>query len=326
MAQRRRHNPSPAGDQRPRTATSSRLIHQDGAVSLLTDIQAAATDPGVPLSDLLRKCQILAFRLRHEPFKDWVAHELGGYPDDATVPRYRGPFAGEMKADLAGPFGSGAKNVGVPTSNIPAEVREAARSMSFYQGVGMLEGLLGDAKRIGETRVMSPFSAELAALTPVWQNHQTISMWTEVPIASVAGILDAVRSKALEFVLEIEAENPEAGATATSEPPVPLARADAIFNTVIYGGQVAIGPKATVNVTPGDLASLMAYLAGQGVAASDRDELVAALKADKDKLGPRVKAWLGEMAFKAVGAGERVGEGAVGGVIAVAVARFLGLA
>ncbi|MDP9273014.1 MAG: hypothetical protein M3O93_05700 [Chloroflexota bacterium] len=173
---------------------------------------------------------------------------------------------------------------------------------------------------------MSPFSAELAALTPAWQTYQTIAMWKEVPVASVAGILDSVRSKALEFVLEIEAANPEAGATATTEPPVPLARADAIFNTVIYGGQVAIGSKATVNVSQGDLASLMAYLEAQGVAAADRAELEEALKADKNKLGPRVKACLGEKAVKAAGAGGRIGEGAAGGLIAAAVARFLGLA
>jgi hypothetical protein len=297
-------------------------------VSLLTEIQTAATDPGVPLSDLLRKCQILAFRLRHEPFKEWVAHELNGYPDETPLPKYRGPFAGEVKADLAGPLGSGAKNVGVPLSNIPDEIRVDLRSMSFYQGVGMLASLIADASRVGETSVKSMYSSELAALTPVWQNYQTIAMWVEVPIASVAGVLDQVRSRALEFVLEIEAENPEAGATATATvaPPVPLARADAIFNTVIYGGQVAIGPKATVNVTPGDLASLMAFLEAQGVAAADREELAAALKTDKGKLGPRVKAWLGEMAVKAAGAGGRIGEGAAGGLIAVAVARFLGLA
>ncbi len=295
-------------------------------MSLLDDIQAAATGPSHSLSDLLRKCQILAFRLRHEPFKEWVTHELNGYPDDSVLPDYRGSLRGEIKADLAGMFGRAAKNVAVPLTNIPEEVRERAVQFKFYQGVAMLESLIADARRTKETRIMSPFSAELAALTPVWQNYQTISMWLEVPVASVAGILDQVRSRALEFVLEIEAENPEAGATATGEPPVPLARADAIFQTVIYGGQVAIGPSATVNVMPGDLGSLMAYLDAHGLAKADREELAAALEADKGKLGPRVKAWLGEMAMKAASSGERIAEGAAGGVIAQAVARFLNLA
>jgi hypothetical protein len=297
----------------------------DGRVSLLTEIQAAATDPAVSLSDLLRKCQILAFRLRHEPFKQWVSHELNGYPDDAVLPTYRGPFHSDIRADTAGPYGSGVRNVGVPDWSIPAEVREEAHEMAFSQGVGTLESIIADAKRIGETRVASQFSVDLAVLTSVVVNQQTVRMWKEVPVAVVAGILAAVRSKALEFTLEIEAENPEAGTTTTTEPPVPLARADVIFNTVVLGGQNAIGPGATVKVTPGDLGSLMAYLEAQGVEQADRKALEAALEADHGTLGERVKGWLGEMAAKTVSFGGAVAEKAAIGVITAAVLRYMGI-
>lgn len=48
----------------------------------------------------------------------------------------------------------------------------------------------------------------------------------------------------------------------TREPPIPIARANAIFSTVIYGGQVAVGPNPLVSlgVTAGDIESLMRYL------------------------------------------------------------------
>ncbi len=299
-------------------------------MDLLADIQAAAVDSAHPLSGMLRKCQILASRLRHEPFKEWVAHELNGYPDEATLPVYRGSLRGEIKADLAGGFGRAARNVGVPMSNIPAEMHDEVTQFKFYQGVAMLESLIADAKRTGETRVMSPFSVELAAMTPVWQGYQTISMWLEIPLASVEGILDQVRTRALAFTLEIEAANPQAGVAAPGgEPPVPLAQTSYIFNTTILGGQVAVGPNATVNVTPGDLGSLLRYLEGAGVEAADRDALAEAIAADADepqKPGSRVRDWLGKMTFKVAAAGERVGEGAAAGTIAFAVAKFLGIA
>jgi hypothetical protein len=111
-------------------------------MSLLTEIQAAATDPSQSTADLLRKCQILAFRLRHEPFKQWVSHELNGYPDEATLPTYRGPFQADIKADTHGAFGSGVRNVGVPDWSFPADYREKAKQMAFYQGVGTLESLI----------------------------------------------------------------------------------------------------------------------------------------------------------------------------------------
>jgi|BarGraNGADG00212_1021973.scaffolds.fasta_scaffold75154_2 hypothetical protein len=59
----------------------------------------------------------------------------------------------------------------------------------------------------------------------IWQDYQTMKMWLEVPISSVAGVLDQVRSRALTFAREIEEQNPAAGETkggqATSAPPVP---------------------------------------------------------------------------------------------------------
>ncbi len=296
-------------------------------MSLLTEIQAAATDPAHSTADLLRKCQILAFRLGHAPFKEWVSHELNGYPDEATLPAYRGPFQGDIKADTHGAFGSEVRNVQVPDYSIPAEVRDVAKEMSFYQGVGVLASIVEDAQRTGQTVIATQFPVGVAVLTRVVVDQQTVRMWKELPVAVVAGILDAVRSKGLEFTLEIEVENPEAGeATPGGAPPVPLARADNIFNTTIYGGNVAVGPNATVNVTPGDLGSLLAYLEAQGVAAEDRAELEAALAEDENMLGPRVKAWLGGIVAKTASFGSGTAQNAVGSLIAFAVLKFLNLA
>ena len=296
-------------------------------MSLLTEIQAAATDPAHSTADLLRKCQILAFRLGHAPFKEWVSHELNGYPDEATLPAYRGPFQGDIKADTHGAFGSEVRNVQVPDYSIPAEVRDVAKEMSFYQGVGVLTSIVEDAQRTGQTVIATQFPVGVAVLTRVVVDQQTVRMWKELPVAVVAGILDAVRSKGLECTLEIEVENPEAGeATPGGAPPVPLARADNIFNTTIYGGNVAVGPNATVNVTPGDLGSLLAYLEAQGVAAEDRAELEAALAEDENKLGPRVKAWLGGIVAKTASFGSGTAQNAVGSLIAFAVLKFLNLA
>jgi hypothetical protein len=70
----------------------------------------------------------------------------------------------------------------------------------------------------------------------------------------------------------------------------------------------------------------MAYLEAHGVPKTDRSQLEAALKDDKGKLGPRVKAWLGELAVKAAASGGRIAEGAAGGLIAAGVLRYLGIA
>lgn len=319
-------------------ATPRGAVSEDVFMDLLTDIQGAAVDPNHSVGDLLRKCQILAFRLKHEPFKAWVGHELNGYPNDATLPQYRASMRGELKAHLSGPFGSSGQNVPVPISLFPTAVRDDMTRSDFYQGVGMLESLVAQAEQVGQTAMQTSFPVEIYARLEIWQGYQTMRMWLEVPINAVAGVLDQVRSRALEFVLEIEAENPAAGEPKRgdgnlAEPPVSLARADAIFYNVIFGGQVAIGPNASVevDVVPGELDSLMRYLEQHGVEKSDRDELAEAIEADAAEdasttgPGKRVAAWLGRSTLKVAASGGRVGEGTAAAVLAAAVARYLGL-
>lgn len=146
-------------------------------MSLLTEIQAAATAPAHSTADLVRKCQILAFRLGHAPFKKWVNHELNGYPDEVTLPAYRGPFQADIKADTHGAFGAEVRNVQVPDYSIPEEVRDIAKEMSFYQGVGVLASILDDAQRTGQVVIATQFPVGVAVLTKVVVDHQTVRMW-----------------------------------------------------------------------------------------------------------------------------------------------------
>ena len=48
-------------------------------MTLLREIQ---NDADTSVAVVLRKCKILAARLRHEPFKVWVENELNGYAKD----------------------------------------------------------------------------------------------------------------------------------------------------------------------------------------------------------------------------------------------------
>ncbi len=75
-------------------------------MSLLTDIERAATTSTEPLADLLRRCKVLAARLRHAEFADWASHELNGYEKNATLPSYRVVATPNSIGTLLGPMGS----------------------------------------------------------------------------------------------------------------------------------------------------------------------------------------------------------------------------
>jgi hypothetical protein len=53
--------------------------------------------------------KVLAGRTDTAVLDDWVDKELGGYPDDATLLDYRGPFDVMVLTDWTAPFGGGVK-------------------------------------------------------------------------------------------------------------------------------------------------------------------------------------------------------------------------
>jgi hypothetical protein len=109
-------------------------------------------------------------------------------------------------------------------------------------------------------------------------------------------------------------------------------RGSQVFNTVIFGGSAAIGPNASVlvKVVPGDLSSLMGFLAQQGLGEDDRNALAEAIRSDEqsgddERPGSRVRDWFGRMTFKVASSGARVGEQTTAALIAAAIAKYLGL-
>jgi hypothetical protein len=72
-------------------------------MTLLDDVIAGATGD-TRIASLLRQVKILASRTGADPLEDWIAHELDGYPEDAELPSYQGPFLVPVLGHFIGPF------------------------------------------------------------------------------------------------------------------------------------------------------------------------------------------------------------------------------
>ena len=59
--------------------------------------------------------------------------------------------------------------------------------------------------------------------------------WKVIPITALIAALDEIRNRILNFVLEIEAQDPDAGEAALNSSPVPPEKVNQIFNTYISG-------------------------------------------------------------------------------------------
>lgn len=300
-------------------------------MSLLSEIQDECTSKDADVSRLLRLCLQLAVRLRHEPLKQWVLHELNGYPAGVELPEYR-VLQTRSRGFFADRF-IGQATLDIPMKGLGEPLRTRFSQARLDQPIQQyIELTTGD----GELQL--PWPQELAqAYGPKVSPIQCLRMWQELPKAAVVGFIDTVKTRVLSMALEIEAENPAAGEIAGSSMQISEAKVSQIFNTNIYGGQVGnvaaggsgVVQKASIKVVQGDLASLRSNLASIGVALEDVSALEIALEGDKAAgspgLGERVSQWLSRLGKRAQEAGADAGTQVVAGLAVQAILAYLGI-
>jgi hypothetical protein len=274
-----------------------------GNLELLREIQDGAVSPSTSVSELLRRCQLLAARAGIPELGDWVRHELNGYPVEVPLPEYR-IAAGVAKGHFLGPFGSGIRNAILPANNLPEEYRDWARKAYLRQPIAALEDVLRQDKR-GTLSVVWPGDLIARVHDRFYENMSLGQAWLELARSDFLAAVESVRNRILSFSIDaqphIRPDEATPGATASET----LAH---VFHNHIYGsvGNLAQG-SANVSqysgVAPGDIGGLLRELRQLGVADDDTKALEEAVKADgpapKKKLGTKVAAWMGTMIGKA---------------------------
>jgi hypothetical protein len=299
-------------------------------MTLLREIQDAATGNDVPLTVLLRKCRVLAQRLGNDELRQWTEWELNGYPDERLLPPYRKESA-EVRGQFAGPFGRELRNAPIPRFNVKEEHRWLFQNM-YVDGVGRYETLIEETDK----SLQSPWPAEAVAIysRSFYEGFVCIAAWRLVDRGAISGLLNAIRNRVLEFALQIESEAPDAGEAEPGTQRVNPERAQTIFNNVIYGGQNVIAMAAgnveqRVSVTQRpDWAALRARLLEMGLPEQTVADLATAIDDDSimataGEAGPATKRWLGEIAV-GFGLGTlHIAEGVTAALIAAEVIQFL---
>jgi hypothetical protein len=163
------------------------------------------------------------------------------------------------------------------------------------------------------------------------QNATLIRASQRIPKSSLAGVLDTVRNKLLEFALELCEEIGEQEPTPQNPPPE---KVEQQVTNIIYGGNVVIGNveggvnQAGMQVIAGDFKSLSAALTKIGIPEDHLPALKEALEADTkdghvDKIGPKADGWI-KSTVKAVGrTGLKVTEAVAAKVASTAILEYL---
>jgi hypothetical protein len=234
-------------------------------MTLLQEIQAAATDSKVDISTVLRKAKILAARLRNPEFQDWVDRELNGYAERADLPPYRiipVPVEGHLIQGL-----THWDRAPIMTSFLPERLSDWGEKAYLFQPISSIavgaEDEHGDGFQV-------PWPQEMAVQYGAkgYSGHvRCLGAWQVINRATLKGVVDTVRNRILDFVLKIEAENPDAGEALQNSQAVPMERLQPIVHNVFYGpvGSFAqnsqhFNQTAIIRMQPDDLARLVTDL------------------------------------------------------------------
>jgi hypothetical protein len=299
-------------------------------MTLLQQIQTEAVGNDVDLAVILRKCRVLAQRLKNEEFKQWVVAELDGYQEEQPVPEYRVVTNVPCYGTLFGTFQRQVRNFQIPKHRIPEPLWKPLFDVKFTEGVAGLEDMVSRATK-GELHIMWPASICAAVGRNIVVDYNLVEAWKMVPIGVVVGILDTIKNRILNFVLEIEAESPNAGEPIA--PPIPPQKVHQIFHTHIVGdvGNMAVGSHSfsqTV-IQQNDFDGLAKFIKSIGGTRDDCQQLKTAIEADGKpsgkSFGGKVAGWLGGMVTKAAQGMLKVGEDVAAKVISEKLKQYYGV-
>lgn len=298
----------------------------------IDDLITSVTEAKEPISDILRRCLVLAHQLKNETFKVWIEKELNGYPDGEEVPDYR-TGGGVAIGHFSGPLGSGVRNQPLPAHILHENHQHFANIVRLAQPIVAYDGV--DKAQTYQL----PWPADLTAVyqSKFIQGYALASAWMPVPGSMMAGVVDTVKTRVLKFALEIQDQLEEKAEAKTITEALPQSVVDRILYVTILGGNVSIGDGGIINannIVAGDMASLEKALKAIGVDDAEFKDLqdsiaqdaAEAAADDKPKaLGARTLSWIGQTTKKAAMGGLKIGADVATAVLTEWIKRQTGL-
>jgi hypothetical protein len=204
-------------------------------MTLLREIQNDLANATVDVASVLMKCKILAVRLGSAELSQWLDHELNGYPQAQTLPGYR-MLPVVHYASFVSVAWKAERQV-IPLQAVPENYREAFRTLKFRDGIAKAASFAREKR--GAMVPRQELSFALQGI--MYPDMHCYSVWGEIGRTDFEQLLSAVRNRILDFVLKIEAENPDAGEAQINSHPVPVEKLQPLVQNTFYGavGNVA---------------------------------------------------------------------------------------
>ena len=298
-------------------------------------IETLSSDNGV-LTHALIKTKVLLHKIGHKELVIWVNKELNGYSQSDELPDYR-----IIPAQVRVSATNGAYQVNshpIPMKHLDKEFRYSLEEARITYSLAIIEKMVTNSD---DVMLHKPLPMELNGMLGKGLANSYIvqKAWCEIPLASVSNILMQVRSRLLDFVLELSSEFSNIESDKEIKEVAGKFDASNLFNNAIFGDNVTILlgseniQKVKNSIVKNNFESLAKTLQENGVHEIDVALLNEAIQNDqsfsiveRDKFGPSVKLWMELMLSKAINASWQIELGVAGSLLATALNNYYGLA
>ena len=306
---------------------------EDSSVQILNELISTLSDASPKLIDCLTKTKVLLYQIGRKDLVDWVNNEINGYKDSAELPSYR-----YVHAQVKGNVGNAAylyPSHPLPTMHLSRTQQKSLHELEMKESSGVQENLLIDNKH-GLSR---PLPLEVSQLfdSAFTGGYTVQKAWCDIGAGQIDQILIQVRSRLLEFLLELrEILGPEESEQGVKEI-AQLPTVASAFTNVIYGDNntILVGnhnqQQVQIEQVAGNIQHLEEILRSNGVSEIDIDSLKEAIASEPlsssnsdKKVGPKVGNWIKEMLAKAVDATWQIELGIAGGLLTTVIQKYYG--
>ncbi|MFL9911882.1 AbiTii domain-containing protein [Paraburkholderia sp. RL17-337-BIB-A] len=171
---------------------------------LITEIIDLLSSENANLADALFKAKVLAHRMGQPELKAWIDSELDGYPNAADLPLYR-VLAITCVANVTDGY-TQYNGHALPTWNLEERLRARVTRSDLRQSIVVVEQFSR-----AEKELVIPFPPEYhkALEKGLRPGVHIMSAWGRVSAGAHLQVVVEVRSRLLEFMLQLEEKVPE---------------------------------------------------------------------------------------------------------------------
>lgn len=299
---------------------------------LANEIISLLSDENSSLSQVLLKTKVFLHEIGKKELAEWVNYELGGYPDEVPLPEYR-TLDSRVLGDLIAP-GWKACSQPLPIMHLEADYRAHIERTEVREAVQLVEELA--SREQGTLRRFFPPEAYNRLGSNVGNGWHVNAAWSEVSVLSIKNILVQVRSRLLEFMLELRDTVENNGGTEITKANTSVIDTASMFKKAIFGDNttIIVGDNNRQNVDSevheNDFDSLKRALTAIGVPDDELSKLKEAVDEDTAKVGRasfdgKTGRWYTSLVGKAASGALKIARGILTTVGAQALAAYMGL-